>query len=215
MKKLIPFLFIALLSCNQPLPVQEEITEQSNSYNKIPIDSLVLLADEAVNEVQHTISDLGADVKIKEKTIGEQLKELEYQKQSIIEMHDKAELKRLEAIAEREKAQKDIAYADTLYSHLQQEMDKQWAEYNKTIKYLDGELFEIGKVLNQAVEDIVVVVIEYGQVNMLYDKTTKINYLTTYLSQERIDSLISNTPILYKVEIRKNRKNKAKLNIGK
>lgn len=203
MKILFPTLFIALLSCEHPDPLQEITTDQYDYDHLISVDSLVLLADEAVDYVQGQITDLDHEVEVKEQTIEEQLRELNLQKQAIVEMHNIAEEEKLKAIAAKQQAQKDIAYADTLYAHLQMEMDRQWAEYDRTIGYLDEELFEIKKQLEQAIEDIAIVCIENGQVDMLTNPTTRINNLISHLPQKRIDSLVANTPVLYKVERRK------------
>ena len=206
MKKLILFLFIALLSCNSQDPLSEITTDQYDYDHLISVDSLVLLADEAVNEVQHNIEEKDNTIKNKKITIDEQLKEIEKQKHLALEMYDIAELEKLKAIAAKEQAQKDIAYADTLYAHLQMEMDRQWAEYDRTIEYLDEELFAIGKELEHAVEEIAIVCLEYGQVDMFSDSTTRISHLISHLPQRRIDSLVAITPVLYKVEIRRMRR---------
>lgn len=210
MKKLIPLLFIALLSCEHQTPLQEITTDQYDYDHLIFVDSLVLLADEAVNTVQHNLIEKDNTINSKKITIEDQIKEIERQKREVLKMHNKAEEEKLKAIEAKKQAQKDIAYADTLYAHLQIEMDRQWAEYDKTIEYLDMELFTIGKELEKVVEDIAIVCIENGLTDKLTDPTTKLNNLVSYLPQERIDSLITNTPVLYKVEKRKINQTKKK-----
>ena len=84
MKKLFLFFSLTLLSCNTQNPLQEITTDQYDYDHLISVDSLVLLADEAVNEVQHNIAEKDNTIKSKKITIEEQLKEIEKQKRLAI-----------------------------------------------------------------------------------------------------------------------------------
>ena len=183
---------------------QKQIQTEKSNLDSIE-DSLIASADQMVDEVltnqqqtQHIIEGLDENVKTKQLTIKEQLSDLQNKQKKLLEMEDLAEAKKIEAEIAAKEARIEQAYADTLYSQLQREMDRQWQEYDNEITRLQKRLEVIGKELNQAVEDIAVVVIEFGQVDMFYDENANISYLINHLKQSRIDSLIENTPVLYK-----------------
>ena len=63
---------LSLFACND-IAVQEPETIKIEHAN---LDSLSNMADSAVNEIQHTITDLDQNVKVKDKKIKRQIREL-------------------------------------------------------------------------------------------------------------------------------------------
>ena len=184
-------LFVSLIGCNDTF-VEEPETIKIEHAN---LDSLSNMADSAVNDVHHTIIDLDNDVKTKDKKIKRQIRELKA-------MQVLYEQKKAEALIEIERARIEKAEVDSAMVVLEKEFFQKWDDYEKELLLLEKDIDLIVEQLNTAVEEITIVVLQFGQQHMLYDQNTKICELIGYLPPGKLDSLINNTPIIYKIKRR-------------
>lgn len=175
----------SLFSCTAPISQETEDLE----IEHVDLDSLSHMADSAISDVHHIITDLDNDVKIKDERIKKQLIELK-------NMQELSEIKKREALVEIERAKNEKAQVDSLMAVLEKEFEEKWDAYDKELLLLERDIDLIVQQLNTAVEEIAVVVLQFGQKQMLYDQSTQICKLVGHLPPGRLDSLIANTPTL-------------------
>lgn len=182
---------VSLFSCSEPPSEKLEELE----IDHVNLDSLHLIADSVVDEVHHTIDDLDEEVRVKEKKIKTQMLELK-------RMQNLYDLKKQEALAEIKKSEFEKSKVNLAMKELSEEFERKWDAYDTELFFLEKEIELIVKELNTAVEEIVVVVLELGQKEMLYDPNTQICKLVKHLPLGRLDSLIANTPELGKRKLK-------------
>ena len=180
---------ISMLGCTIAPNIDSEVIE----IEHVDLDSLSHMADSAINDVHHTIEDLDNDVKVKEKKIRRQLAELK-------RAETNAEARKQEALAQIERARIEKAEVDSAMVILEREFEVKWDAYERELLLLEKDITTIVHQLNTAVEEITVVVLQFGQESMFYDETTKIHELIKYLPEEKLDSIINNTSTIYKIK---------------
>ncbi len=186
----------SLFSCTAPISQETEDLE----IEHVDLDSLSHMADSAISDVHHTIDDLDNDVKIKDKRIRKQLIELK-------NMQELSEIKKQEALVEIERAKREKAQVDSLMVVLEKEFEEKWDAYDKELLLLERDIDLIVQQLNEAVEEMTIIVLQLGLEKMLYNRNTKISKLMNYLPSNKLDSLIANTPVL-KLRTKKNKNGK-------